>query len=669
VLRGEACAGRIAPSPRRFDPMSGIAVLYQWDGAPADRSTVERMIAVIPYRSVDGSGVWSSGPVAIGHAKLATTPEAAAETSPFVDETSGFVLSMDGRVDNRDDLIAELNSHGHRVATGTDAEIVLRAWQCWGTEAPARVIGDFAFALWDESKRTLFCARDPLGVKGFYYFVGPGFFLCSSELHQLFQDPRVARRPNEPAVADILVRIPVSRQETLFEGVLRLEPAHYLCVSPRGVECRRYYDLDASREIVYRSDDEYADHFLSLFKQAVRCHLRSNKGVASDLSGGLDSSSIVCLTEQLRRDGEVQVPSFESFSVRFEAAPAAEAEYVEEVLAKYPHRHTYVPPGLAPLTELTRQVAHYLDLPDYPNTALADYTPLLANRDDLRVKLTGLGGDEWLTPTYRVYADMLKQLRLIALFRRMRADRNPPGAYDSEPGYARSLWRYAVRPLLPESLDSAIHRWRNSGAPTATVSRAFAAKTRLSERLYTPSRLPRCRSFVQQALYGVYSSGYLPFSLEAEARWSAGFRLEGRQPLLDRRILEFVFAIPDSQRFRPGVSKFVMRNAMRGVLPERVRIRPDKAEFGESFPAALVALGGERLFDRLSSVKNGWIDGEAVRSRYRSMMAAFSRGDRSYLRNIYGLWMVVAVELWLNVVFLGISEPFKHVAETRAAAG
>ena len=644
--------------------MSGIAVLYQWDGAPAYRSTVERMIAAVPYRSVDGSGVWGDGPVAIGHAKLQTTPEAAAEGSPFVDETSGLVLSMDGRVDNRDELMAELNSRGHRVATGTDAEIVLRAWQCWGTEAPARVIGDFAFALWDASKRTLFCARDPLGVKSFYYFNGPGFFLCASELHQLFQDARVARRPNEPAVADILVRTPVNRRETLFEGVLRLEPAHYLSVSPRGVECRRYYDLDASREISYSTDEEYGEHFLSIFKQAVRCRLRSNKGVASDLSGGLDSSSIVCLTEQMRRDGEVQVPSFETFSVRFDSGPGAESEYVEEVLRKYPHRHTYLAPGIAPLSELTRQVTHYLSVPDYPNTALADYTPILANRNDLRARLMGLGGDEWFSPTSLVYADLFRRLRIVELLRRLRINRATPGSYPPDPGYARRLWRYGVWPLLPESLRSAINRRRSPKEPIATVSRAFAARTGLSERLSTRSLLPRCRSFAQQALYAVYSSGCLASALEGDARWTAGFRLEGRQPFLDRRIVEFAYAIPDSQRFRPSVSKFVMRNSMRGILPEQVRIRPDKADPSESYTKALITLGGGRLFDRLKSVENGWIDREAARSLYRSMVAKFSRGDLSYMENGYALWMVVAVELWLNVVFLGISEPFKHLTES-----
>jgi asparagine synthase (glutamine-hydrolysing) len=648
--------------------MSGIAVLYQWDGAPADRSTVERMIAVIPYRSVDGFGVWGNGPVAIGHAKLQTTPEASAETSPFVDETSGLVLSMDGRVDNRDELTAELNSRGHRVRAGTDAEIVLRAWQCWGTEAPARVIGDFAFALWDASKRTLFCARDPLGVKGFYYFNGPGFFLCASELHQLFQDLRVVRRPNEPAIADILVRMPVDRQETLFEGLLRLEPAHYLCVSPRGVECRRYYDLDASREITYRTDHEYGAHFFSLFKEAVRCRLRSNKGVASDLSGGLDSGSIVCLTEQLRRDGEVQLPNFETFTVRFETGPGAEAEYVEEVLRNYPHRHTYLPPGVAPLTELIRQVAHYLDLPDYPNSALADYTPLLGKRNDLGVRLTGVGGDEWLSGTSLVYADLLRQLRITTLLETLRINRNLSGGYPAHPGYARTLWRYGVWPLLPESLKSVIDQWRSPPQPTATVSRAFAARTRLSERLSTRRQLPRCRSFAQQSVYGVYSSGFLAYALEQTARWEAGFRLEGRQPLLDRRVLEFAFAIPDSQRFRPGVSKFVLRNSMRGILPERVRLRPDKADPTEVYATALIALGGERLFDRLNVVENGWVDGEAVRRLYRSMAAAFSRGDPSYMKNVCDLWMVLAVELWLDVVFLDISEPLKHVTEAAEAA-
>ena len=188
------------------------------------------------------------------------------------------------------------------------------------------------------------------------------------------------------------------------------------------------------------------------------------------------------------------------------------------------------------------------------------------------------------------------------------------------------------------------------------------------DRLSARQPWPRCRSFAQQLLYQGYSSGWLSYALEMDARWTAGFRLEGRSPLLDRRILEFAFAIPDNQRFRPGVSKFVLRNSMRGILPERIRRRSSKADLTELHPMALIALGGERLFDRLNVVKNGWVDGVAVRRLYRSMAEAFSRRDPSYMENVLELWNIFAVELWLNVVFLGISEPFKHITETSAAA-
>jgi len=651
--------------------MSGIAVLYQTDGAPADGSIVERMLAVIPYRAVDGSGVRVRGSVAIGHAKLQATPEASAESSPFVDEAAGLVLSMDGRVDNRDELIAELAARGYRVRTGTDAEIVLRAWQCWGTQAPGKLIGDFAFALWDQTKRTLFCAGDPLGVKGFYYFEGPGFFLCASELHQLFQDPRVAKRPNEAAVAEILVRTSVDRGETLFEGIRRLEPAHYLQIESlgsRGAQCRRYYDLDPSREIVYRNDDEYAAHFLTLVKEAVRCRLRSPKGVASDLSGGVDSSSIVCLAEKLSHDGEARVPAFESFSVRFADGPAAEGQYVEEVLRKYPHRHTDVAPGVAPADELVRQVAHYLDMPDYPNLVCADYTPLLGPRDDLRARLTGLGGDEWLGGTYLMYADLIRQFRIGAVFERLRIDRNPPGGFAPFPGYGHVLVHCGLWPLVPETLKPAIKRWLRPPKLPAPVAPAFAVKTKLLERLSARRSWPRCRSFAQQALYECYSSDVLAYALRGDARWTAQFRLEGRHPFLDRRIMEFAFAIPDEQRYRRDVSKFVLRKAMRGILPERVRLRPDKADLTEIYAMAINALGGERLFDRLSVAENGWVDGDVVRKMYRSMAQALSRGDPSYMNSILELWMVIVIELWFNVVFRGIREPLGHMAHAEHAA-
>jgi asparagine synthase (glutamine-hydrolysing) len=159
----------------------------------------------------------------------------------------------------------------------------------------------------------------------------------------------------------------------------------------------------------------------------------------------------------------------------------------------------------------------------------------------------------------------------------------------------------------------------------------------------------------------------LAYALRGDARWTAQFRLEGRHPFLDRRIMEFAFAIPDEQRCRREVSKFVLRGAMRGILPERVRLRRDKADLTAIYAIAINALGGERLFDRLNVADNGWVDGVMVRKMYRSMAQALSRGDPSYVNSILELWMVTVIELWFNVVFLGIREPLGHIAHAQPA--
>jgi asparagine synthase (glutamine-hydrolysing) len=292
--------------------------------------------------------------------------------------------------------------------------------------------------------------------------------------------------------------------------------------------------------------------------------------------------------------------------------------------------------------------------------------PLLGKRNDLRVRLSGLGGDEWLGATYFQYADLLKQLRIIALLRKLETDRNPPAGFAPFPGYLKTLTRFGILPLVPERLKSVLRPLRRPPRVHPLIAPAFAARTKLAERLSARMHLPRCRSFAQRVLYTTFASGWLPHALEINDRWTAGFRLEARHPFLDRRILEFAFAIPDNQRFRPGVSKFVLRESMRGILPERIRLRSDKADLTEVYAMALITLGGERLFDDLSVVKNGWVDGVVLRGLYRSMAEAFSRRDPSYSENILQLWKVFAVELWFSVAFPGIAD--KHLAESREAS-
>src|SRR5476649_2651280 len=148
--------------------MSGIAGIYNLDGQPVDRARMQRMTDMMAYRGPDGMGCWIDGPVGLGHAMLHTTPESLREIQPLSDERSALCVTLDGRVDNRSELHAALQSKGQPLRTDTDAELVLQAYACWGEDCPQHILGDFAFAIWDGRNRKLFCARDALGIKPFY---------------------------------------------------------------------------------------------------------------------------------------------------------------------------------------------------------------------------------------------------------------------------------------------------------------------------------------------------------------------------------------------------------------------------------------------------------------------------------------------------------------------
>jgi len=185
--------------------VSGIAGIFNLDGRPVDPALLTRMTDVIAHRGPDGAGQWIDGSVGLGHRMLHTTPESLYEKQPLIDETGNLCLVLDGRVDNREELRTALEAKGAKLRTDTDAEMVLHAYECWGEESPKKIIGDFAFAIWDKRDRLLFCARDPLGMKPFHYYTDGRTFLCGSELRQLFEDVTVQREPNEGMVGEYLV--------------------------------------------------------------------------------------------------------------------------------------------------------------------------------------------------------------------------------------------------------------------------------------------------------------------------------------------------------------------------------------------------------------------------------------------------------------------------------
>lgn len=621
--------------------MSGIAGIYQSDGRPIEQGRVARMLGHMAHRGPDGLGSWVNGPVGLGHAMLHTTPESLHEQQPL--REGSLCLTLDGRIDNRDELRTTLESHGATVRTDTDAELVLRAYQCWGNDCPVHLLGDFAFAIWDAARQALFCARDQMGVRPFYYFVNDRTFLFASELRPLLDHSEVQPELNEGMIGEYLTGEITSQEETLYRRISRLPPSHCLVVSQGRFRIERYWDLDASKELRYGSDEAYRDHCLTLLTEAVRCRLRSHKPVGCYLSGGLDSSSVVCLSASLKKNGLAD-HGLATFSLLFPGLACDESPYIRDVVGRWAVRSNTMCAGEEPGTSFADCAKRDRDFPGYPNGTMGNPLRALARDRGVRVLLTGTGGDEWLAGSDLGVGDLLRRRRLRTLASRLRNDFGAAGL----PQVLEMALRHALWPLVPQSIRRLIRRGLGRHGLPPWLNHDFARRIHLRDRIQLEPDWSPYANLAQADVALTLRNGWWAHTLEIEERATSWFALEERHPFADRRFAEFAVALPEDQRCRDNQSKYLLRQAMHGILPETVRQRTTKAEFATVFLRSLRALGGSRFFDSLHVATMGWIDADKIRRAYASMEAGATGSPATGPSGLWPLWMTVGIELWLR---------------------
>ena len=389
--------------------MSGIIGLYHLDGRPAEERILQRMAQAIAHRGPDGIRYWSDGPVGLGHLMLQTTPESARERQPLTNPEATLCLTVDGRIDNRRELRQALDSNGFPPRDDTDAELLLRAYECWGESCPNRLLGDFAFAIWDARKKQLFCARDYVGVKPFYYHRSATLFAFGSEIRSVLALETVPRRLNESRVVDFLVE-QLDREDeesTFYQDVQRLPAGHSLTVSPGKFLLRDYWELKAPPALKLGSLEEYGEAFREVFVEAVRCRLRSTYPVASTLSGGIDSSSVVCTIRELLAS-ELQEPLHTISLVDADEAKCGETPYIREVL-----RGGWVTPHIVRSDQVSAMTEQMKDS-DEPFEIFCYFTNWFgfaaAQKAGVRVLLDGISGDH-ITPPYSYLSTMVRSLQ------------------------------------------------------------------------------------------------------------------------------------------------------------------------------------------------------------------------------------------------------------------
>jgi asparagine synthase (glutamine-hydrolysing) len=549
---------------------------WNFDRRPADReylAEAERMVA--PY-GPDGGDIYIKDSVAILYRAFHATNESRKEIQPLV-TPSGAVLTWDGRLDNRPELIRELkNTHD---AQSTDVSIVAAAYERWGAGCFARLIGDWALSIWNPWDQSLTLAKDPIGTRHLYYAFDQEQVSWSTILDPLVLLAGETFALEEEYIAGWLSFSPATHL-TPYVGIHSVPPCSSVLIRAGKHTIGKYWDFDASKRIRYRTDAEYEEHFRTVFGESVARRLRSDSPILAELSGGMDSSSIVCMADTIIGRGVAETPRLDTISYYDDSEPNwNERPYFTMVDEKRGRRGCHI--DFSP-----RQSRFKFDDNSFAATpgslalatgARAQFAACIVSQGN-RVLLSGTGGDEVMggvpTPTAEL-ADLLSRARLRKLVSQMvawaLAKRKP----------LLHLLADTVRVFLP----AALARVEKHREPPVWIQSDFAKRNRSALRGYQE----RLKVF-----------GPLPTfqenlcTLDALRRQLACSTLSSRPPYrecypyLDRDLLEFLFAVPREQLVRPHQRRSLMRRALAGIVPGEILNRRRKA-YAARGPIAAVA--------------------------------------------------------------------------------
>lgn len=618
--------------------MSAIAGIIQFDAGPIDPAELRILAEASAMRGPDGIGRWTDPGIGLLHLAFHQTPESVHERQPLLAGEGRWALVADVRLDNRDELITELKLQAGATPI-TDPEILLRAFIRWGAACVEHLLGDFVFAIWDRRERSLFLARDPLGGHSLSLHHRTDGLVFASETSAILELPGVPGEIDPETLARSLSEILPAGDSTYFRAVRYLPPGVCLVKSPAGERQWRYWEPDPGHRIEYKNDAEYTEHFLCLLNQAVASRLRSIGPVGLSLSGGKDSTLLAACAQRLLPEVNPQNPRLITFSNVFDQHPSCdERPYIEPVIARHDLDAVLVPSDeFWSFRDLGRPVVArdvywtnvYAQLPRSVAKA--------ARAKGCRVLLDGQYGDALFDGPSYYAADLIHRGQWRALGPILRQEDTPADLW-------RALWAHGFRLLAPNALRTLYRRlkpFRVSGlladpGPIAALGRRAAAEAHARCPSLPGSRRPRCQSLLSP----IWPQGKAAVRGLLYARHG----LENSSPYFDRRLVEFILAIPQEQIARPGERRRLQRRAMQSLLPPKVWQREEKTNFFALMRAGM-AEERERIETLLQNpriIRQGWIDGPWLATRLQSP----NPDDQT----LFQLSLCANLELWLAAV-------------------
>jgi asparagine synthase (glutamine-hydrolysing) len=553
--------------------MCGIVGIVESDlTRPVLSEDLDRMVRMLVHRGPDDEGAVIRPGVGLGMRRLAIIDVATGQ-QPFGNETDDVQLVANGEIYNFQQLREELRAHGHTIRTQSDIEVLVHAYEEWGIDFLTRVRGMFALALWDQRTRTLIAARDRAGEKPLYWTRTARGLLLASEVKALLVRPEVARELDPEAIDQFLTYEYVIAPRTILKGVHKLPPGHYLTYRDGEVTVRRYWDAAAVRPRTWR-DDDAASALGEALRHATVSQMISDVPLGAFLSGGIDSSTIVaCMSE-------ASLQPVNTFSIGFDDGTYNELPYAREIAALFGsnHRERTVSPNLH---ELFDKLVVHLDEPFADVSLFPTYLVSQLAREHVTVALSGDGGDE-LFGGYDAY-----QAQGLATRFAWMGDTLLPAAAavaaalpptEKKKGLVNKFKRFTLGATQAPA-DLGHYRWMvylSARAKQRLYTPALCAALTETD-VYAPVRAALARfghdDLINRQFYADLSLYLADDILVKVDRMSMATSLETRAPFLDADVMELAFSMPGDFKIRNGERKWILKQAMRGRLPDRILTR------------------------------------------------------------------------------------------------
>ncbi len=615
--------------------MCGISLLISTNGTPVDPGLIAKFNNIISHRGPDDEGYYSLNNFSLGHRRLSILDLSSDGHQPmhYLDK---YVIVYNGEIYNYLELRTELEEHGYAFNSHTDTEVILASYDFWGEECQHKFNGMWAFIIYNKEKDEFFCSRDRFGIKPFYYAQVGQYFGCASEIKQFTILPEWQAEYNERAINDFIMYGLIDHsEETLFSQIFQLSAGHCMTFgrTDKSPDVSRWYTGNEKTEESIDSNG-YITKFRKLFDDAIKLRLRSDVKVGSCLSGGIDSSSIVCTASRILGENE-QSEHQETVSACYKDFKFDEREYIKLVVDRCNVRSHEVYPEWDQMVDEIDNITWHQEIPIVSSSLFAQWSVFSkAQEKGLTVMLDGQGADEILAGYMyffeSYYPSLIRSFKWSKLFVNLREHSK----------LRRISWQQCVKWALfaftPKPFNKLLNTYRrNRDLPGFNVNGTISEREidRSSLRTYTLDLLNR------------YS---LPMLLHFEDRNSMAFSIESRVPFLDYRLVEMAINLPDDLKLKNGVTKFVLRESMKGIIPNDIYNRHDKIGFATPESDWLMKNEGflESEFVEQSAFLEKFID-------MNEMLNAYSRQKNNPIQLGSYYWRIFALGRWAKV--FGIS--------------